>query len=183
MSSTKYIIDLYVKCETDYVTGVKIYEAIVETKILETTQKQSSELQGDYTSAQTIQNTAQTTIDLLKDAPPNLFNQNGLVDNYNTAFNGKYAGLKESIDILQKYYPVLADSVLKSANINNALTVLSKIPQRVASDYYQKINTVTGNVPGVPQNTVMQSATSQGLPPIGSLNNGGSVQGHPLASF
>ena len=36
----KIIIDLYVKCETDYVNGIKIYEAIVETKILETTQKQ-----------------------------------------------------------------------------------------------------------------------------------------------
>jgi hypothetical protein len=36
----KIIIDLYVKCESDYVTGIKIYEAIIETKILETTKKQ-----------------------------------------------------------------------------------------------------------------------------------------------
>ena len=36
----KLIIDLYIKCESDYVNGVKIYEAIVEKKILETTQKQ-----------------------------------------------------------------------------------------------------------------------------------------------
>jgi hypothetical protein len=36
----KIIIDLYIKCETDYVNGIKIYEAIVESKILETTQKQ-----------------------------------------------------------------------------------------------------------------------------------------------
>ena len=36
----RFIVDLYIKCETDYVNGVKIYEAIVETKILETTQKQ-----------------------------------------------------------------------------------------------------------------------------------------------
>ena len=34
------IVDLYVKCENDYVTGVKLYEAIVESKILETTQNQ-----------------------------------------------------------------------------------------------------------------------------------------------
>ena len=40
----RLIIDLYVKCELDYVTGVKIYEAIVESKILETTQKQIENL-------------------------------------------------------------------------------------------------------------------------------------------
>jgi hypothetical protein len=40
----KFIIDLYVKCEVDYVNGVKLYEAIVESKILETTQKQIDNL-------------------------------------------------------------------------------------------------------------------------------------------
>jgi hypothetical protein len=43
----KIIIDLYIKCETDYVNGVKIYEAIVETKILETTQKQIETLKNE----------------------------------------------------------------------------------------------------------------------------------------
>ena len=42
-----FIIDLYVKCENDYVKGVKLYEAIVETKILETTQKQIATLQKE----------------------------------------------------------------------------------------------------------------------------------------
>jgi len=41
------IMDLYLKCETDYVNGIKIYEAIVETKILETTQKQIISLQKE----------------------------------------------------------------------------------------------------------------------------------------
>ena len=36
----RFIIDLYVKCETDYVNGIKLYEAIVEAKILDTTQNQ-----------------------------------------------------------------------------------------------------------------------------------------------
>lgn len=40
----RLIIDLYVKCEIDYVNGVKLYEAIVESKILETTQKQIDNL-------------------------------------------------------------------------------------------------------------------------------------------
>jgi hypothetical protein len=36
----KLIIQLYVDCELSYVKGIKIYEAIVESKILETTQNQ-----------------------------------------------------------------------------------------------------------------------------------------------
>jgi isocitrate dehydrogenase len=43
----KFIIDLYVKCESDYANGVKIYEAIVESKILETTQKQIETLKKE----------------------------------------------------------------------------------------------------------------------------------------
>ena len=40
----RLIVDLYIKCETDFVNGVKLYEAIVESKILETTQKQIENL-------------------------------------------------------------------------------------------------------------------------------------------
>jgi len=43
----RFIVDLYIKCETDYVTGVKLYEAIVESKILETTQKQIENLKNE----------------------------------------------------------------------------------------------------------------------------------------
>jgi hypothetical protein len=43
----KLIVELYVKCETDYVNGVKLYEAIVESKILETTQKQIETLKTE----------------------------------------------------------------------------------------------------------------------------------------
>ena len=45
----KLIVDLYVKCEMDYVNGIKIYEAIVESKILETTQQQIETLQKEAT--------------------------------------------------------------------------------------------------------------------------------------
>jgi hypothetical protein len=41
------IVELYLKCETDYVNGIKIYEAIVESKILETTKKQIVSLQKE----------------------------------------------------------------------------------------------------------------------------------------
>jgi len=43
----RLIIDLYIKCETDYINGIKIYEAIVESKILETTQKQIESLKKE----------------------------------------------------------------------------------------------------------------------------------------
>jgi hypothetical protein len=36
----KLIIQLYIDCELSYVKGIKLYEAIVESKILETTQNQ-----------------------------------------------------------------------------------------------------------------------------------------------
>ena len=40
------IIELYVKCEMDFVNNLKVYEAIVETKILETTKKQIDNLEN-----------------------------------------------------------------------------------------------------------------------------------------
>lgn len=43
-TTRKLIIDLYVTCEMDYVNGIKLYEAIVESQILETTDKQIQEL-------------------------------------------------------------------------------------------------------------------------------------------
>jgi hypothetical protein len=39
-NTRKYIIDLYVNCELDFVNGIKLYEAIVEKKIIDTTKKQ-----------------------------------------------------------------------------------------------------------------------------------------------
>lgn len=45
--SRRLIIDLYLKCETDYVNGIKLYEAIVESKIIETTQKQIEQLKTE----------------------------------------------------------------------------------------------------------------------------------------
>jgi len=53
-ASRTIIMELYVKCETDYVNGMKIYEAIVESKILETTKNQIQTLQKE--SEKTIQN-------------------------------------------------------------------------------------------------------------------------------
>ena len=54
----RLIVDLYVKCETDYVNGVKLYEAIVESKIIETTQNQIETLKAE--SLKIIQETKKT---------------------------------------------------------------------------------------------------------------------------
>ena len=42
------IITLYLTCEIDYVNGLKIYEAIVEEKILETSQNQIKKLESIF---------------------------------------------------------------------------------------------------------------------------------------
>jgi hypothetical protein len=41
------IVELYLKCETDFIEGVKLYEAIVESQILKTAQSQISTLQSE----------------------------------------------------------------------------------------------------------------------------------------
>ena len=63
----KFIVNLYVKCETDYVNGVKIFEAIVESKIVETTQKQIENLKKEATKI--IQETKKSS-EPVKSAPP-----------------------------------------------------------------------------------------------------------------
>lgn len=51
----KIIIELYVSCETDYVKGVKLYEAIVEKKIFESLKNQEKSLKKE--KEKTIQET------------------------------------------------------------------------------------------------------------------------------
>jgi hypothetical protein len=43
----RLIVNLYVKCENDYTNGIKLYEAIVEAKILETTKNQIENLEKE----------------------------------------------------------------------------------------------------------------------------------------
>ena len=47
VKTRKFIVDLYIKCENDYVKGVQLFEAIVESKIVETTQKQIENLKKE----------------------------------------------------------------------------------------------------------------------------------------
>ena len=65
--SRRLIVDLYIKCETDYVNGVKLYEAIVETKILETTQKQIEALKSE--ASKIIKETKSAVSTTVKEEP------------------------------------------------------------------------------------------------------------------
>ena len=63
--SRRLIVDLYVKCETDYVNGIKLYEAIVEAKILETTKKQIETLKTE--ASKIIRETKTAVVSPVKD--------------------------------------------------------------------------------------------------------------------
>ena len=56
------IVELYLKCEADFVEGIKLYEAIVESQILETAQSQISTLQSE---AEKLYNPVQKVAPLL----------------------------------------------------------------------------------------------------------------------
>jgi len=55
IKTRQLIVDLYINCEKDYVNGVKLFEAIVESKILSTTEKQIEALKKESTKI--IENT------------------------------------------------------------------------------------------------------------------------------
>ena len=47
VQTRELIIELYLNCETDFIEGIKIYEAIIEKQILETTQKHIVQLEKE----------------------------------------------------------------------------------------------------------------------------------------
>ena len=75
------IIELYVKCETDFVDNLKVYEAIVETKILETTKKQ-------------IENLEKKANTILTETNQKIANQNG---NVQSGINGINNQMKPNV--------------------------------------------------------------------------------------
>lgn len=64
----KYIVNLYVKCENDYVTGVELFEAIVESKIIETTEKQIENLKKE--ASKIISETKKASQPVKQNIPP-----------------------------------------------------------------------------------------------------------------
>jgi len=96
----KLIIDLYIKCENDYVNGVKIFEAIVESKIVETTQKQIDNLKNEASNL--INETKKTSrpIEQIKPIIPSNYNEQKNFNNISVPGNlGAANGLIQSIDV------------------------------------------------------------------------------------
>ena len=83
------IVDLYIKCELDYVNGIKIYEAIVESKILETTQKQIDNLKSEANKI--VQETKNISLPVKENINPiissNLTNSNLTPNTYLSSSN------------------------------------------------------------------------------------------------
>ena len=52
LTTRETIAKMILKCELDYLTGIKIYEAIVNKQIFETTQKQLDELSAYHEALQ-----------------------------------------------------------------------------------------------------------------------------------
>lgn len=147
-------------------------------KQLQTIDSQSSPIMGKYNDASDTNNAVDTALNLLSSAPTGLFNANGLVSDYNTLYNGKYANLQAQLAILQKFYPTMAKTILQSPNKDVAQGVLNQIKTRVKQDYTQYINTQTGNFPGTtpqatstPQSTNPFTPTATGLQSIPTAGN------------
>jgi hypothetical protein len=71
------IVELYLKCETDFVEGVKLYEAIVESQILETAQSQISTLQSEAEKLYNPYSVKQAPVPALNQEPPVVLKEEG----------------------------------------------------------------------------------------------------------
>jgi len=78
VKTRKFIVDLYINCEDDYVKGVKLFEAIVETKIIETTQKQIENLKKEASKIISETKKASQPIKEINPIPP------VVIEGYNT---------------------------------------------------------------------------------------------------
>jgi hypothetical protein len=153
---------------------------------LQTIDAQSSPIMAKYNIMANSENAIDTSLQLLKDAPTGLFNSNGLVSNYNTLFDGKYANLQASLQLLQQYYPTMTKTILESPNGSIAQGVLDQIKTRVHQDYVQFINTQTGNFTGTtpqqtaPQGTVATSPFSQTPTGVSPISNFKPLPANPM---
>jgi hypothetical protein len=93
IKTRKLIIDLYIKCETDYVNGVQLFEAIVESKIIETTQKQIENLKKE---ASKIISETKKASEPIKQAPVIIDNNNNNSPPIIHTANNSSSGIPES---------------------------------------------------------------------------------------
>jgi len=115
------IVDLYIKCELDYVNGIKIYEAIVESKILETTQKQIDNLKSEANKI--VQQTKNISLPVKETINP-IISSNLTNSNLSTNIYPSYSNLTNSnYNLYPNTYP--SSSNLSNSNLNNFNSNLS----------------------------------------------------------
>lgn len=105
----KYIVNLYVKCENDYMTGVQLFEAIVESKIVETTEKQIENLKKQADNI--IKETKKTSI-ADKDKPPPV-----VIVNPNTPLSSVSTPLNTSNTTTSTTLPIPINSLQNNTQI------------------------------------------------------------------
>ena len=131
----RMIIDLYVGCETDYVNGIKIYEAIVESKILETTQNQIESLKKEastiiketkqiFTPIQsddtnTSPNLSHTIDDKTKLSPNNETNSPLNIDNTNTTIDNTNTNIDNTNTTIDNTNTNIDNTNIDNTHIDN----------------------------------------------------------------
>jgi len=135
----KLIVNLYVKCETDYVNGVKIFEAIVESKIVETTQKQIESLKKEATKI--IQETKKAS-EPVKSLPPPVI----IVEN-NTQTSSV-----TPVPLISTQQPN-AQPILSSDYTSKSLTPQTSVPTPIVPII--SLSSTTPSMPVIPNNQII----------------------------
>jgi hypothetical protein len=158
----KLIIELYVECEMGYVRGIKLYEAIVEAKILETTQNQINALNKE---ASKIIDETTKVVDKPKIAstpPADLITRIGPIKNEIPIADpiARIGPIKNEIPI---------DKTSDLINIPTASTSFDTPPPAIPLQSTNTQNAPINNVPPL-QSTNTQNAPINNVPSLQSTN-------------
>jgi hypothetical protein len=145
--SRRLIVDLYVKCETDYVNGVKLYEAIVESKILETTQKQIEALKTE--ASKIIKETKSVLSSPVKEAP--------FVKPPPVVVAGVVNPAKPNINTIIETNSSVPTTITTDSSVPTTITTDSSLPTTVTSSVP---TTVTNSVPTTVTNSIPTTVTN-----------------------
>jgi len=116
----KFIIDLYIKCEADYVNGVQLFEAIVESKIVETTQKQIENLKKE--ASKIISQTKKASEPIKQPAiviVGNDMSSNNISSNDMSSNDISSSSLSDTSDNTSSTIPVTSTNSSISSNLGN----------------------------------------------------------------
>ena len=178
------IIELYLKCENDYINGIKIYQAIIEKKIKDTTIKQIEHLEK---AAENLINVIPTQItsnkpieQLMNTTPPDI---NTPSDIKTTKELSQIVGLSPSTT------PYVEDNIIQGLDVENGVIVDETTSFPKLSDNVETIleseepaNSVGVEVEEEVETTPMDmvEAEAESEPVINSINANTVVQDNNL---